>query len=58
MGIQAPETWAEFEKIVAEIKDQNKVPFAIAGAEGWTLSNYCIVITGTLPVVLQSFWFS
>lgn len=40
MGIQAPETWAEFEKIVAEIKDQNKVPFAIAGAEGWTLNGY------------------
>ncbi|WP_265457978.1 extracellular solute-binding protein [Enterococcus sp. HY326] len=40
MGLEAPETWAEFQDLVADIEAQGQVPFAIAGSEGWTLNGY------------------
>lgn len=40
LGLEAPSTWAEFQELVAELKANDKTPFAIAGAEGWTLNGY------------------
>lgn len=40
MGLKVPETWAEFEALVKQIREQGKTPFAVAGTEGWTLNGY------------------
>lgn len=40
MGLKVPETWAEFEALVKQIREQGKTPFALAGTEGWTLNGY------------------
>ncbi|WP_086314423.1 raffinose/stachyose/melibiose transport system substrate-binding protein [Enterococcus sp. 7F3_DIV0205] len=40
MNLTAPKTWSEFQKLTTDIEKQGKVPFAIAGTEGWTLNGY------------------
>ncbi|WP_375179634.1 extracellular solute-binding protein [Enterococcus rotai] len=40
MNLTAPKTWSDFQNLTATIEKQGKVPFAIAGAEGWTLNGY------------------
>lgn len=40
LGLKVPETWAEFEALVKQIKADGETPFALAGSEGWTLNGY------------------
>lgn len=40
LGLTAPKTWQDFQRLVAKITQAGQVPFAIAGAEGWTLNGY------------------
>ncbi|MGV3011165.1 extracellular solute-binding protein [Streptococcus thoraltensis] len=40
LGLEAPQTWADFQQLVQDIKDQGETPFAVAGTEGWTLNGY------------------
>ena len=40
LGLKVPETWDEFEKLVDTIIAKGETPFAIAGADTWTLNGY------------------
>ncbi|KAF9404573.1 hypothetical protein HW555_014268 [Spodoptera exigua] len=40
MNLAAPKTWSEFQQLTTNIEKKGKVPFAIAGAECWTLNGY------------------
>lgn len=40
LGLVAPSTWQEFQELTAKIEQADQTPFAIAGAEGWTLNGY------------------
>lgn len=40
LGLKVPETWDEFEALVDQIIDKGETPFAIAGADPWTLNGY------------------
>lgn len=40
LGLKVPETWEEFEELVDKIIAKGETPFAIAGADTWTLNGY------------------
>ena len=40
LGLKVPETWEEFEELVDTIIAKGETPFAIAGADTWTLNGY------------------
>lgn len=40
LGLKVPETWEEFEELVDTIVAKGETPFAIAGADTWTLNGY------------------
>lgn len=40
LGLKVPETWEEFEELVDTIIEKGETPFAIAGADTWTLNGY------------------
>lgn len=40
LGLNVPETWEEFEELVDKIIAKGETPFAIAGADTWTLNGY------------------
>lgn len=40
LGLKVPETWEEFEELVDKIIAKGETPFAIAGADTWTLNSY------------------
>lgn len=40
LGLTPPKTWTEFEQLKQEIIAKGKIPFALAGTEGWTLNGY------------------
>ena len=40
LGLKVPETWEEFEGLVDKIIAKGETPFAIAGADTWTLNGY------------------
>ena len=40
LGLKVPETWEEFEELVDTIIAKRETPFAIAGADTWTLNGY------------------
>lgn len=42
LGLQPPKTWAEFEKLIADIKAKGETPFALSltQADAWTLNGY------------------
>ena len=40
LGLKVPETWDEFEELVDTIIAKGETPFAIAGADTWTLNGY------------------
>lgn len=40
LGLKVPETWDEFEELVDMIIAKGETPFAIAGADTWTLNGY------------------
>lgn len=42
LGLDIPKTWAEFETLVKDIQDKDRVPFAasINTADSWTLNGY------------------
>lgn len=40
LGLEIPDTWAEFEALVADIQGAGETPFAIAGSEGWTMNGF------------------
>lgn len=40
LGLKVPETWDEFEQLVDTIIAKGETPFAIAGADAWTLNGY------------------
>lgn len=42
LGLEPPKTWADFEKLVAAIKDQDLAPFGLSltQADAWTLNGY------------------
>ena len=40
LGLKVPETWQEFEELVDKIIAKGETPFAIAGADTWTLNGY------------------
>lgn len=40
LGLKVPETWDEFEELVDKIIAKGETPFAIAGADTWTLNGY------------------
>ena len=40
LGLKVPETWEEFEELVDKLIAKGETPFAIAGADTWTLNGY------------------
>lgn len=42
LGLEVPKTWADFEKLVATIKEKGETPFALALTQNdsWTLNGY------------------
>ncbi|MED5859826.1 extracellular solute-binding protein [Streptococcus anginosus] len=40
LELKVPETWEEFEELVDKIIAKGETPFAIAGADTWTLNGY------------------
>ena len=40
LGLEVPQTWQEFEEVVDKIIAAGKTPFALAGADTWTLNGY------------------
>lgn len=40
LGYHVPETWADFQALVAKMIKDGQTPFAIAGSESWTLNGY------------------
>lgn len=40
LGLEVPETWDEFEELVDKIIAEGETPFAVAGADTWTLNGY------------------
>ena len=40
LGLEVPETWDEFDALADDIIKKGEIPFAIAGADPWTLNGY------------------
>ncbi|MGG5318886.1 extracellular solute-binding protein [Enterococcus sp. AZ072] len=42
LGLETPKTWAEFEELVADIKEKKETPFALSltQTDAWTLNGY------------------
>lgn len=40
LGLEVPKTTAEFEKLVATIKDKGETPFALSLADSWSLNGF------------------
>jgi len=39
-GLAPPKTWEELKRVADRLSDRNVVPFSVAGADGWTLTDW------------------
>jgi raffinose/stachyose/melibiose transport system substrate-binding protein len=51
LGLTPPETWEDFENILATVKDAGYVPFSCGALDGWTLDHYFqALVHVTVPI--------
>ncbi len=44
LGLKPPETWEEFEKLIATLKEKGHTPFAAGAQDGWPFDHYFMAL--------------